>query len=206
MQHPDRYFNSAAARVAAQAGVTAGETAGERNTGNVYLRTDSGWLQVGTAGAAHVTLTDPATGLSLGILNGGVKVSDVYAPARDVFQSWFFGSDGALETLTVNVANNGLWLDMSLINPSMRQLVIVNGNATQDYAYTIQFSRNGLGSTTDDTFNASVVGAGAKTQIVAVPLTAALGYEKYIRLVITPTVGQAGAQLTFKAYLTGRGG
>lgn len=162
----------------------------------------------GTNGAAHVLLADPVTGLALGIRNSGVKVSNEYEPARDLFSSFSLGSETVLQTLTVSAANNGLWLDMSLIRPDARSLVIVNGSSggAVDYAYTVQFSRNGLGVTTDDTYGVLTVAAGAKAQIVSVPLPASYGYDRYMRVVITPTTAQAGAQLTFKAYLIGRGG
>lgn len=149
-----------------------------------------------------VAIENPTTGVKIGIRNGGVKVSNEYEPARDLFLNWLFGSDGALQTLTVNTANNSLIQEVSLINPDARSIVIINGNASPDYAYDLQFSRDGV----NNFYTVKTVAAGAKAQIVQEPFPASLGYDLFCRLVITPTVGQAGTQLQFKSYLVGRGG
>lgn len=137
-------------------------------------------------------------------LHSRVTATDVIPPQRDVFLDWFHGTDAALATLTVNTANPGLWLDMREINPNARSIVIINGNASPDFAYTIYFSRDGLAA---DAYAVSTVAAGAKSQITQIVLDASTyGYDQYVKLEITPTVGQTGTQLTFQAYLTGRGG
>lgn len=162
--------------------------------------------QKSTANAAHVALTDTTTGLPLGMLNSGVKVANVYDPARDIYLDFYFGADDALSAaLTAAAANNGLWLDQSYINPKTRSIVIVNGNAAPSFSYLVQFSRNGLSSTTDDTYTA-VASAASTTQITQVLVPDTKGFDLYSRLVITPDAGQVGTQLTFKAYLIGRGG
>lgn len=153
--------------------------------------------------ALHTVPVD-STGALIGVNNGGIKVYSVSDPSRDVFNSWFFGSDTATEALTANTLANGLWLDQSLLHPSARSIVIINGNAAPDYAYTIEYSRNALGVAGSDTYTVTSVAAGAKAQIVQVAFPA--GYDKFVRLTITPTTGQAGTQLNFKAYLAGRGG
>ncbi len=167
--------------------------------------------QISTAGAGHAALANPTTGTVLGIVNGGVSVADVYNPARDLFTTWIFGSDAAYSAaLTVGSANVSIiWPDISLINPDARQLVIVNGNGVSgcDYSYTVYMSRNGLGVTTDDMYATSLTaGAGSKANILSIPIPASVGFDHYVGLSITPTAGQASAQLTFKAYLIGRGG
>lgn len=50
---PDRYFDSEAERLAQQGTVSPGLTAGERDTGDVYVRTVTGWLSVESGGAKH---------------------------------------------------------------------------------------------------------------------------------------------------------
>ena len=164
-------------------------------------------MNQGSLGARNVALVDPSTGTALGVQNGGLPVRDVLPPARDYFLTWLFGSDAALETLTVNVDNDGtITADMTLINPNARQLVIINGNATPDYSYSLLFSRNGLWSTTDDLYIGVTATLGAKSQVQPVLLPASVGYDRFCRLRIKPTGGQAGTQLQFKAYLVGRGG
>jgi len=56
---PDHYEDSAAARLAAQANYAPGETVGERDSGDIHLRTTSGWTQIRIGGTALVT-TSPA--------------------------------------------------------------------------------------------------------------------------------------------------
>lgn len=158
-----------------------------------------------TNGAAHSAIVDPTTGLVITTLNGGMRVSDVYAPARDIYLDWFFGTDTTNDTLTANVEAAGNWLESSLHNPDARSIVIVNGNASPTYNYRVDQSRNGL-STTDDTY-AIIASTGPITaQITRVVLDPAKGYDAFTRLYITPAVGQTGTQLNFKAYLIGRGG
>lgn len=151
-------------------------------------------------------IADPSTRNGIGIQNGGLKVANVYEPARDVFITWLFGSDGATSALTAAAEGLSVFADQSLINVNQRQIVIVNGNAAPTYAYNIYFSRNGLGVATDDKYAAITSGSAARAQILQIPIPAANGYDEYLQLGITPAGGQAGTQLNFKAYLIGRGG
>jgi len=139
-----------------------------------------------------------------GVKDVSVTNTTIIPPARDVFLDWFHGTDAGLATLTVNTANPGVWLDMREINPNARSIVIINGNASPDFAYVVSFSRNGLAA---DDYAVLTVAAGAKSQYTQIVLDAATyGYDQYVKLEITPTTGQTGTQLTFQAYLTGRGG
>ncbi|GMQ79543.1 MAG: hypothetical protein BMS9Abin02_2141 [Anaerolineae bacterium] len=159
-----------------------------------------GWAAISTDGVRHVTSPDGTT------LNGGLKVANVYHPARDIFQSWFFGSDGALDTtFAANTLKSSIWLDQSLINVDARSIIIINGNASPSFTYAVNFSRNGIGSTTDDQYEKKTA-ATVTSQITVVPLVAADGYDQYVGLDITADAGQSGTQLQFKAYLIGRGG
>ena len=62
---PDHYEDTAAARLAAQANYSPGETVGERDSGDIHVRTISGWLPIRLAGAALVTLAGSSGGGSL---------------------------------------------------------------------------------------------------------------------------------------------
>lgn len=158
--------------------------------------------QKSTNGAAHVTNPN-------GVVNGGWKVHEVDHPARDVFLDFFFGSDDTLSSaLTANQwtsPNVGLFVDMSQLAANQRSIVIINGNASPSYSYRVYFSRNALGSATDDIYLVAS-GSAVTSQIKQVDLPAALGYDAYVRLDLNPDTGQSGTQLTFKAYLIGRGG
>lgn len=167
--------------------------------GNLYESNGSVWNQVKSGGTSLVTNPN-------GTMNGGWKVADMNNPARDRYQDFFFGADDALSAaLTAAAANNGLWVDQSYVNVNQRSIVIINGDAAPSFSYTVEFSRNGLGSSTDDTYTVVALTA-ATSRITRVNLPASLGYEGFVRLVITPDAGQTGAKLTFKAYLAGRGG
>jgi len=50
---PDHYEDNAADRVANEANYAAGETVGERDSGDVWLRTATGWKQISAAGAGR---------------------------------------------------------------------------------------------------------------------------------------------------------
>jgi hypothetical protein len=54
---PDHYENTAAARLAAQANYAPGETVGERDSGDIHVRTTSGWAMVASGGATVSRLT-----------------------------------------------------------------------------------------------------------------------------------------------------
>lgn len=129
----------------------------------------------------------------------------LYTPARDVFLDYFYGTDTALSAaLTAGSANNGLALDMREINPNARSIVIQAGTGTAlDYDYEIFFSRNGLIA---DAYTTGLTGTAIATEFLQVNLPASEGYDQYVHLVITPDGAQSGAQLTFRGYLTGKGG
>lgn len=127
----------------------------------------------------------------------------LYTPARDFFLDWFHGSDTAFDTLTAGSANDGVWLDMSEINPDARSLVIINEDgATLDFDYVIKFSRDGLA---DDEYTVASNATNTATPL-QVDLPASLGYDKFVQCEITPDAGQVGTKLNFKVYLVGRGG
>lgn len=137
-------------------------------------------------------------------INGGIKVADVYAPARDIFIDWFFGADDTYETLTVNTSNAGLWVEISTLNPFLRGIVvIVESGSGLDYDWTLELSRNGLAA---DAYTVAS-GTAVATQITQISLQpGVVGHDLYARLSIRPEVGQTGTQLNFKAYCVGRGG
>jgi hypothetical protein len=165
----------------------------------------------GSDGAAFTAVVDPTTGLPLGISNGGLPVSNVNEPARDLFLGWFFGSDNVFYTFPLAATKySGLFQDFSLYNPGARQIVIINGNGATgcDFSGTVEFSRNGIGDATLDSYEVSslAIAAGAKGAITVLPIPASAGYDNFIRLNLTATAGQTANQLKFRAYLTGRGG
>lgn len=177
------------------------ELAVDTTDNELYRRNPDGtYTRITSGGAGHVTNPN-------GVVNGGWKVYEVSHPARDVFLDFFFGSDDTLSSaLTANQwtsPNVGLFVDMSVVDVNHRSVVIVNGNASPSYSYRVYFSRNGGGSETDDIY---LVASGTSTsQIKQINLPASLGYDAYVRLDLNPDIGQTGTQLTFKAYLIGRG-
>jgi len=136
-------------------------------------------------------------------INGGMKVADVYAAARDIFVDWIFGADDTYQTLVAAAEAEGLWVEISTLNPNARQIVIcVEATSGIDYDYEVEFSRNAAG---DDAY---VVASDTTVtaQITPIILTPALGYDLYCRVNITPAALQAGDELEYKAYVVGRGG
>lgn len=133
-----------------------------------------------------------------------VESKALYTPARDHFIDWFFGSDVALSAaLTAGSENNGLWIDMREINPNARSIVVQAGSGTSlNYNYSVYFSRSGL---TADRYLVATATA-VTTEFKQINIPASLGYDGYIQLSITPDALQTGANLTFRAYLVGRGG
>ena len=129
----------------------------------------------------------------------------LYTPARDIYLDYFFGADDAYDTLTV-ASNAGLWLDIGVLNPQARQIVI-QCEGTPSYGFSVNMSRNGLDA--DDYEVKANGGAGeVATQFHVIDSAAiyAYGYDQYIKILITPDAGQTGTQLNYIAYLTGRGG
>ena len=116
------------------------------------------------------------------------------------FLDWFHGNDTTFVPLTVNVANEGLFLDQSLIDPDTKTIVISNEAASGiDYDYEIFLSRS-----VDNLDKYSVLTASNVSDVnhqVVLP-----DYDFFVQCVITPAVGQTGTQLNFKAYLAGQGG
>ena len=156
-------------------------------------------VDIGVTGDALHTAISGA-----GVQEGGQKVFEVNHPSTRNQQSWFFGSEDTLETLTVAVPTKGLWQDQSVLNPDCRSVVIINGNASPAFAYTVSFSRSGEGVTTDDEY--PVISSTSTSTITRVNVPATEGFDLYMTLTITPDVGQAGTELEFKSYLIGRGG
>jgi len=56
---PDHYENSAADRITNEGKYSPGETVGERDSGDIHVRTTSGWLPIRISGAALVATTKP---------------------------------------------------------------------------------------------------------------------------------------------------
>jgi len=133
-----------------------------------------------------------------------VDSTSIIPPAMSIYLDWFHGTDATPVVLPAGSASPGVWLDMREINTAHRSIVLLNGNASPDYAYNIYFSRNG---TSAAQYLVKAVGAGAQLQQIQEVLDAATyGYDQYVKVEIIPTVGQTGTQLDFQVYLAGRGG
>ena len=127
----------------------------------------------------------------------------VIPASRDVFLDWFHGTSTTFTTLTAGIVNVGLVLEQREINPSARSIVIRAATGTAlDYDYEVKFSPTGLAA--DEYVITS--GTSITTEFTQVNLPATFGYDQFVRLEITPDAAQTGAQLSFRAYLTGRGG
>ena len=179
--------------------------------GSLVIFTDSGledsFDSVANAWFNREQITQASGGETAGLvvaeLTNLANTLGLYTPARDVFVDWLYGQDGTYSaTLTKGSANNGLPGDISEINPDARSIVIIaEDDTTLDYDYLIQFSRNGV----DDWYTV----ASANTVSVSpnqIDLPASLGYDQYVKAVITPDAGQSDTNAQMKVYLTGRGG
>lgn len=154
-------------------------------------------------GYLGVKLVDPSGGL-IASVSGGAGVGVVNDPSRDVYINWLYGTEDTYgPVLTANVAKVFPFAEMSLLNPNARSITIITG-ASATYNYLIECSRNSA-PVAADTYTISS-GTTTTLAIANIVIPATMGYDRYIRLTITPAVGQAGAQLNFKAYLAGRGG
>lgn len=70
-----RQYSSASYRIANQDKVTAGEVALDSDTGHINLRTTTGWLQIGTAGAPHSVVVDSIAGPRGASAGGTIAIS-----------------------------------------------------------------------------------------------------------------------------------
>ena len=154
------------------------------------------WEEIQSSGGAAL-VTNPN-----GVVNGGWKVYEVSPPARTIKAGWSFGGDDSFSSaLSIGIANYGLFQPIAEMRPDARTLTIISSTANPNYALDIQFSRNMVGSSTDDTYTVATIAGGVKNQVQQFILPASYGWDIYARPVITPTTG-----LLIKAVFLGRGG
>ena len=124
------------------------------------------------------TVTKNAGNKSAINISGEVNVlNSSLHPARKSYGGFFFGSDSAFDesNFTAGAKQEGLFLDMSLLSANHRSIVIINGNNSPSFSWSIDFSRNGIGDISDDQYE---VFAGTSTgKITNIVLPSNLGYD-----------------------------
>lgn len=169
MAEPKTWFDNAAARITTQANLAPGELAGDRDTGNVYRRTVTGWADLGLGGG----------GGAAGVSGTLVTREATLATSDTLTKSFDFGSDiiksVRIEIVRTSLSKPAIPAQFYAIVKTAAQGVPVAGDFTPPADFTGTTSRIPLQASEDGTFaivvdttsNARYVGI--KTDVAQTP-------------------------------------